>query len=97
MDEEQGKNRLMFFETETIGRLMMKFSIPAIISMIVNSVYNIVDQIFIGQGVGPFAISGLAITFPFMNLSSAFGEVIAKPEIANGPTPWPIKMLSTIL
>ena len=38
--------------TEKIGKLMIKFAIPCIISMLVNSIYNIVDQIFIGQGVG---------------------------------------------
>ena len=44
--------------------------------MVASSLYNMVDSIFIGQGVGPLAISGLAITFPFMNLSAAFGAAI---------------------
>lgn len=44
--------------------------------MTASSLYNIVDSIFIGQGVGPYAISGFAITFPFMNLAAAFGSLI---------------------
>ena len=45
-------------ETESIGKLLIQYSIPAIIAMTVTSVYNIVDSIFIGHGVGPLAISG---------------------------------------
>lgn len=54
----------------------MQYAIPAIIAMTASSLYNIVDSIFIGQGVGALAISGLAITFPLMNLSAAFGTAI---------------------
>ena len=50
-------------ETESIGKLLIQYSIPAIIAMTVTSVYNIVDSIFIGHGVGPLAISGLAPDF----------------------------------
>lgn len=49
---------------------------PAIIAMTASSLYNMVDSIFIGQGVGALAISGLAVTFPFMNLSAAFGAAV---------------------
>lgn len=59
--------------TQPIGKLLMQYAIPAIIAMTASSLYNMVDSIFIGQGVGPLAISGLAITFPFMNLGAAFG------------------------
>lgn len=59
-------------ETESIGKLLIQYSIPAIIAMTVTSVYNIVDSIFIGHGVGPLAISGLALTFPLMNLIYRF-------------------------
>ena len=59
--------------TEPVGKLLLQYAMPAIVAMSAASLYNIVDSIFIGQGVGPLAISGLAITFPFMNLSSAFG------------------------
>jgi len=56
-----------------VGKLLMQYALPAMIAMTASSLYNIVDRIFIGQGVGAMAISGLAITFPFMNLTAAFG------------------------
>jgi putative MATE family efflux protein len=62
--------------TENIGKLIWQYSIPAIIGTVVMALYNIVDRIFIGQGVGPLAISGLALTFPFMILLMAFGMLI---------------------
>ncbi len=62
--------------TQPIGKLLMQYAIPAIIAMTATSLYNMVDSIFIGQGVGPMAISGLAITFPFMNLGAAFGAMV---------------------
>ncbi len=52
--------------TERIGKLLLQYSIPAIISMTIVSLYNIIDSIFIGHGVGAMAIAGLAITFPLM-------------------------------
>ncbi|TCO88388.1 putative MATE family efflux protein [Bacteroides heparinolyticus] len=62
--------------TESIGRLLMQYAVPAIIAMTASSLYNMVDSIFIGQGVGTMAISGLALTFPLMNLSAAFGSLV---------------------
>ena len=62
--------------TQPIGKLLMQYAIPAIIAMTASSLYNMVDSIFIGQGVGPLAISGLAVTFPFMNLGAAFGAMV---------------------
>lgn len=62
---------------ERIGKLLFKYSVPAIIASVATSVYNIVDSIFIGRGVGPMAISGLAVTFPLMNLVMAFCMLIA--------------------
>ena len=62
--------------TKPVGKLLMQYAIPAVIAMTASSLYNMVDSIFIGQGVGAMAISGLAITFPFMNLSAAFGAAI---------------------
>ncbi|MDE5889586.1 MAG: MATE family efflux transporter, partial [Bacteroidales bacterium] len=62
--------------TEKIGKLLSKYAIPAIIAMTASSLYNMVDSIFIGHGVGPLAISGLAVTFPLMNLSTAFGTLV---------------------
>lgn len=63
-------------ETEPVGKLLVQYSIPAIIAMTVTSMYNIIDSIFIGHGVGPLAISGLALTFPLMNLVIAFCTLI---------------------
>ncbi|MCI2150952.1 MAG: MATE family efflux transporter, partial [Prevotella sp.] len=62
--------------TQPIGRLLIQYATPGIIAMVASSLYNIIDRIFIGQVVGPLAISGLAITFPFMNLTRAFGAGI---------------------
>ena len=62
--------------TEKIGRLLKQYALPAIIAQTASSLYNMVDSIFIGQGVGPLAISGLAVTFPLMNLSTAFGTLL---------------------
>ena len=62
--------------TQNIGQLLKQFALPAIIAMTASSLYNMVDSIFIGQGVGPLAISGLAVTFPLMNLSTAFGTLV---------------------
>lgn len=55
---------------------MMQYAIPAIIAMTASSLYNMVDSIFIGHGVGALAISGLALTFPLMNLAAAFGSLV---------------------
>lgn len=62
--------------TEKVSKLLWQYALPAIIAMTASSLYNMVDSIFIGQGVGALAISGLAITFPFMNLSAAFGAMV---------------------
>ena len=62
--------------TEKTGKLLKQYALPAIIAMVASSLYNMVDSIFIGQGMGPLAISGLAITFPLMNLSTAFGTLV---------------------
>ncbi len=62
--------------TERIGKLLTQYAVPAIIAMTASSLYNMVDSIFIGHGVGPLAISGLAVTFPLMNLAAAFGSLV---------------------
>ena len=61
---------------ESIGKLLMQYAVPAIIAMTASSLYNMVDSIFIGNGVGVMAISGLALTFPLMNLAAAFGSLV---------------------
>ncbi|MDR2388369.1 MAG: MATE family efflux transporter [Tannerellaceae bacterium] len=62
--------------TGRIGSLLKSYALPAIIAMTASSLYHIVDSIFIGQGVGPLAIAGLALTFPLMNLAAAFGSLV---------------------
>ncbi|KAA6323111.1 Multidrug export protein MepA [termite gut metagenome] len=61
---------------ENIGKLLTQYATPAIIAMIASSLYNIIDSIFIGHGVGAMGISGLALTFPLMNLAAAFGSLV---------------------
>ena len=63
--------------TKSIGRLLVQYSVPAVIASTVTSLYNIIDSIFIGRGVGAMAITGLAISFPMMNLVIAFVMLIA--------------------
>ena len=63
--------------TERIGKLLLQYSIPAIIGMTITSIYNIIDSIFIGHGIGPIAIAGLAVSFPLMNLVIAFCTLVS--------------------
>lgn len=62
--------------TENVRTLLVRYALPAIIAMTAATLYNMVDSIFIGQGVGALAISGLALTFPLMNLGAAFGSLV---------------------
>ncbi len=64
--------------TEPIGKLLIKYSVPAIIGMMVNALYNVVDRMFIGNipGVGPMAITGLGVTMPIMTIILAFGMLV---------------------
>ncbi|MDC7244315.1 MAG: MATE family efflux transporter [Sphaerochaetaceae bacterium] len=68
------RNDKSFMGTEPIGSLLIKLSVPAMIGMIVNALYNFVDTIFVGQGVGPLAIAGLSIAFPLQMLIGAFAQ-----------------------
>ncbi len=68
--------RLNELATVSPGKLLWQYSLPAVVGMLVMSLYNVVDRIYIGRGVGADAISGLAITFPVMNLCAAFGVLI---------------------
>ena len=63
-------------ETKDIGALLWTYALPAVISMVIASLYNIADRIFIGNGVGPLAIAGLVITMPIMNIIHAFGALV---------------------
>lgn len=72
----ENKQATLELGTKPVGKLLVQYALPAMIAMTAASLYNIVDRVFIGQGVGALAISGLAITFPFMNLTAAFGAGI---------------------
>ncbi len=61
------------FESDSIGRLLLKMSIPATVGMLVNALYNLVDTIFVGQGVGPMGIAGLTVALPIQALIGALG------------------------
>lgn len=63
-------------EHEKISRLLLAYAIPAVVGTMVNSLYNIVDRMFIGHGVGPLAISGLTLTFPILLFLQAFGMLV---------------------
>lgn len=71
------KSDPMTLGTLPVGKLLVQYSVPAIIASVAMSLYNIIDSIFIGRGVGAMAIAGLAITFPLMNLVVAFCTLIA--------------------
>lgn len=73
MDNKQATLEL---GTKPIGKLLAQYALPAMVAMTAASLYNIIDRVFIGQVVGPMAISGLAITFPFINLAAAFGAAV---------------------
>lgn len=74
---EQAHQSPMALGSLPVKKLLVQYSVPAIVASVATSLYNIVDSIFIGRGVGPMAIAGLAITFPLMNLVIAFCTLIA--------------------
>ncbi|MGM9697586.1 MAG: MATE family efflux transporter [Prevotella sp.] len=76
MEQDKHNQKTLELGTKPVGQLLVQYALPAIIAMTASSLYNMVDSIFIGQGVGALAISGLAVTFPFMNLSAAFGAAV---------------------
>jgi putative MATE family efflux protein len=69
-------DNLKILETEKISKLIMKFSLPAIVGMIVFASYNLVDRFFVGRGVGPLAISAITVAFPMMIIFGAFGMLV---------------------
>ena len=74
----QQDNKTKELGTKPIGELLMKYAVPAVVAMTASSLYNIVDRIFIGRipDVGTLSLGGLAVTFPIMNLSAAFGAMV---------------------
>lgn len=84
----QSNKSSVILGTGNISSLLIQYSGPAIAAMMASSLYNIIDRMFIGHGVGPLAISGMALTMPLMNLSAAFGAMVG----AGGSTLVSIKM-----
>lgn len=70
------KQKTLELGTKPVGKLLWQYALPAVVAMTASSLYNIIDRSVIGQVVGPEAIAGLGITFPFMNLSAAFGAAV---------------------
>lgn len=73
---ENMENDKLVLGTEKISKLLLKYSLPSIVAMTATSLYNIFDSVFIGHGVGHLGLAGLAVSFPFMNLTAAFGAMV---------------------
>lgn len=74
--------RELDFRTKKISKLVWDYALPGIVGTMVNMLYNVVDRIYIGQGVGALAISGLAITSPVINLTSSLGMLVGSGAAA---------------
>lgn len=72
----QNQNSTISLGSDPVGKLLMRYAIPAIIAMASSSLYHIIDSIFIGHGVGDVALAGMAVTLPIMNIASAFGAMV---------------------
>jgi putative MATE family efflux protein len=68
--------------TEPLGRLIVQFSLPVVAQLVVNALYNLVDRVFVGRGVGPDALAGITISFPFFILVSAVGTLFGQGAAA---------------
>ncbi len=73
---EKNLNNSHAMGTDSIPRLMWRFSLPAIVGMLANALYNIVDRLFVGQTVGAAGIGAISVAFPFMILVISFGLLI---------------------
>lgn len=69
-------DRTKDFENKPIGALLWQYALPAVITQIIASIYNICDRVFLGQYVGALAIAGLTVTMPIMNIIHAFGSLV---------------------
>ena len=69
-------NNVEILGTAKVGTLLYRYALPSIIAMLASSLYNLVDSVFIGHGIGTTAIAALFVALPLMNLSSAFGSLI---------------------
>ena len=62
--------------TDNLGKLLTRYAVPAIVATVTSALYNITDSIFIGQGVGPLAMTALGICMPIMSITAAFGAMV---------------------
>lgn len=76
MQAERSENEKNELGTERVGRLMVRFAVPSVISIVVNSLYNMVDQVFIGQGVGYLGNAGTNIVMPMATMLMALTMMI---------------------
>lgn len=73
---KDSKEATLALGTQPVGRLLWQYALPGVIAMTASSLYNMVDSIFIGHGVGPMALAALGISFPLMNIGAAFGAAV---------------------
>lgn len=73
---KDNKEATLALGTQPVGRLLWQYALPGVIAMTASSLYNMVDSIFIGHGVGPMALAALGISFPLMNIGAAFGAAV---------------------
>ncbi len=69
-------NKVLELANEPIGKLLFKYGLPAVVGTVVMALYNVISRVYVGQGVGPDAIAGLAVTFPMMNIGAALGMLV---------------------
>ena len=73
---KDNKEATLALGTQPVGRLLWQYALPGMIAMTASSLYNMVDSIFIGHGVGSMALAALGISFPLMNIGAAFGAAV---------------------
>ena len=73
---KDNKEATLALGTQPVGRLLWQYALPGVVAMTASSLYNMVDSIFIGHGVGPMALAALGISFPLMNIGAAFGAAV---------------------
>lgn len=76
MPRTSQSTQLTQLETQPVGRLLWRYSLPAVVGMLVQALYHVVDRIFIGQWAGTDAFAGMTVTFPLMNLATAIGVLV---------------------
>lgn len=73
---KDNKEATLALGTQPVGRLLWQYALPGVVAMTASSLYNMVDSIFIGHGVGSMALAALGISFPLMNIGAAFGAAV---------------------